>query len=93
MLIETHVARNAERFVGSWKAHQASCDPSRKTGVGGITKQVWSIYRCVLSTFFSTFKMDRRTDQQALSYRDAFYISVMLLEISDEMHEEKPSFF
>ena len=27
-----------------------------------------------------------------LSYRDAFYISVMLLEISDEMHEEKPSF-
>ena len=43
--------------------------------------------------FFSTFNMDRRTDQQAyFPIEMQFYISVMFLGFPDEIHEEKPSF-
>ena len=43
---------------------------------------------------FSTFNMDRRTDQQAyLPIEMHFYPSVMFLSLPDDMHEEKPSFF
>ena len=45
---------------------------------------------------FSTFKMDRRTDQQAyfsISIEMQFYISAMFVGFPDEMHEEKHSFF
>ena len=56
-------------------------------------KQVWSTNRCVLSTFFSTFNMDRWTDQQAFfPIEMQFYISVMFLSFPDKIHEEKPSF-
>jgi hypothetical protein len=37
--------------------------------------------------------MDRRTDQQTyLPVEMQFYISVMLLGLPDDIHEEKPSF-
>ena len=37
--------------------------------------------------------MDRRTDQQTyLSVKMQFYISVMLLGLPDDIHEEKPAF-
>ena len=56
-------------------------------------KQVWSTNRCVLSTFFSTFNMDRSTDQQAyFPIEMQFYISAMFVGFPDEIHEEKPSF-
>ena len=56
-------------------------------------KHVWSTNRCVLSTFFPTFTMDRWTDQQAFfPVEMQFYISVMFLGLSDDRHEEKPSF-
>ena len=58
-----------------------------------VTKQVWSTNRCVLSTFFSTFNMDRWTDQQAyFPIEMQFYVSVMFLGFPDKIHEEKPSF-
>ena len=56
-------------------------------------KQVWSTNRCVLLTFFSTFNMDRRTDQQAyFPIKMQFYISAMFGGFPEELHEEKPSF-
>ena len=56
-------------------------------------KQVWSTNRCVLSTFFSTFNMDRSTDQQAyFPIEMQFYISAMFVGFPDEIHEERPSF-
>ena len=43
--------------------------------------------------FFSTFNMDRRTDQKAyFPIEMQFYISVMFLAFPDEIHKEKPSF-
>ena len=43
--------------------------------------------------FFSTFNMDRRTDQQAhFPIEMQFYISAMFVGFPDEIHEEKPSF-
>ena len=57
-------------------------------------QQVWYTNRCVLSTFFSTFKMERRTDQQTYPPIEMqFYISVMFLGLPDNIQEEKPSFF
>ena len=45
------------------------------------------------SDLFSTFNMDRRTDQQAhFPIEMQFYISVMFLGFPDKIHEEKPSF-
>ena len=56
-------------------------------------KQVWSANRCVLSTFFSTFNMDRRTDQQSyFPIEMQFYISAMFVGFSDEIYKERPSF-
>ena len=58
-----------------------------------LKEQVWSANRCVLSTFFSTFNMDRRTEQQAyFPTEKQFYISVMFLGFPDKIHKEKPSF-
>ena len=58
-----------------------------------VTKHVWSTNRYILLTFFSTFNMDRRTDQKAyFPIEMQFYISVMFLGFPDEMQEEKPSF-
>ena len=58
-----------------------------------VTKHVWSTNRYILLTFFSTFNMDRRTDQKAyFPLEMQFYISVMFLGFPDEMQEEKPSF-
>ena len=58
-----------------------------------FAQQVWSTNRCVLLTFFSTFYMDRRTDQQAyFPIEMPFYISVMFLGFPNEILEEKPSF-
>ena len=55
-----------------------------------IVEQVWSTNRCVLSTFFSTFNMDRQTDQKAyFPIEMQFYISVMFLGFPDEIHEEQ----
>ena len=57
------------------------------------SSQVWSTNRCVLSTIFSTFNMNRWTDQQAyFPVEMQFYISVMFLGFPDKIHEEKPSF-
>ena len=45
-------------------------------------------------TFFSTLNMERRTDQQTyLPVEIQFYISVMFLDLPDNIQEEKPSFF
>ena len=42
---------------------------------------------------FSTFNMDRQTDQQAyIPKKMQFYISAMFLSFPDEIHKEKPSF-
>ncbi len=42
---------------------------------------------------FSTFNIDRRTDQLAyFPIEMQFYISVMFLVFPDRIHEEKPSF-
>ena len=42
---------------------------------------------------FSTFNMDRWTDQQAyIPIEMQFYLSVMFLGFPDKIHEEKPSF-
>ncbi len=58
-----------------------------------ISKQVWSTDRCVLSTFFFTFNMNRWTYQQAYFLIEMqFYISVMYLGFPDEIREEKSSF-
>ena len=57
-----------------------------------VTKHVWSTNRYILLTFFSTFNMDRRTDQKAyFPLEMQFYISVMFLGFPDEIHKEKPS--
>ena len=56
----------------------------------GFEKQVWSTNRCVLSTFFSTWFEDRRTDQ--LTYLPVvmqFYISLMFLGLLDDIHKKK----
>ena len=43
--------------------------------------------------FFSTFNMDRRTDQQAyFPIEMQFYISAMFVGFPDEIYEEKSSF-
>jgi len=61
--------------------------------LGIDNKQVWSTNRCFLLTFFSTFYIDRRTDQQAyFPIEMQFYMSVMFLGFPNEIHEEKPSF-
>ena len=58
-----------------------------------VTKHACSTNRYILLTFFSTFNMDRRTDQKAyFPLEMQFYISVMFLGFPDEMQEEKPSF-
>ena len=42
---------------------------------------------------FSTFNMDRLTDQQAyFPIEMQFYISAMFVGFPDEIHDEKPSF-
>ena len=42
---------------------------------------------------FSTFNMDRRTDQQAyFPIEIQFYISAVFVGFPDDIHEEKPSF-
>ena len=47
-----------------------------------------------ISTFFQLLNMERRTDQQTyLLIEMQFYISVMFLGLSDNIQEEKPSFF
>ena len=57
-----------------------------------VTKHVWSTNRYILLTFFSTFNMDRRTDQKAyFPIEMQFYISAMLVGFSDKI-QEKPSF-
>ena len=58
-----------------------------------LSKQVWLTNRCVLSTFFLTFNMDRQMDQQAyFPIEMQFYISVMFLGFPDRIYKEKPSF-
>ena len=55
----------------------------------GPLKQVWSTDRCVLSTIFSTFNMDRRADHQAdFPVEIKLYISVMFVGFPDEIREE-----
>ena len=55
-----------------------------------VTKHVWSTNRYILLTFFSTFNMDRRTDQKAyFPLEMQFYISVMFLGFPDEIHKEQ----
>ena len=54
--------------------------------------QFWLTNRCVLSTFFRLVQ-DRQMDLQAyFPIEMQFYISVMFLGFSNEIHEEKPSF-
>ena len=59
-----------------------------------VKKQVWSTNTCVLSIFFSTLNMGRRTNQQAyLPIEMHFYPSVMFLGLPDDMHEGKTFIF
>ena len=57
---------------------------------GKLTEASFTFY---LLPFFSTFNMDRRTDQHAyFPIEMQFYISAMFVGFPDEIHEEKPSF-
>ena len=56
-------------------------------------KKVKRTHLLVDQTCFSTFNMDRRTDQQSyFPIEMQFYISAMFVGFPDEIHEEKPSF-
>ena len=61
--------------------------PSQERG-----SKVWSTNRCVLSTFFFSFNMVRRTDQVYFPIEMQFYISAMFVGFPDEILKEKLSF-
>ena len=85
------VLDNTSRVRWNWSS--AASFEVERSNEGQRKKQVWSTNRCVLSTFFSTFNMDRRTDQQAyFPIEMQFYISVIFLGFPDKIRKERPSF-